>query len=81
MYWPLNSNFNDFFNIYNGIGVNNPTFVTPGYNGYGAALSVNATASQYVLVPIYKNMTYTSFTWEIWGYPTNLGISNNSSIS
>lgn len=73
MYWPLDSNYNDFYNVYNGIGVNSPTFITPGYNGYGAALSVSGNNSQYVLVSLYKNMTYTSFTWELWAYPISLG--------
>ena len=73
MFWPLDSTYTDLYNGYNGIGVNSPTFVSPGYNGYGSALSINASNSQYALVSIYKNMTYTSFTWEIWGFPTNLG--------
>lgn len=76
MYWPFDSTFNDFYNVYNGVGMNSPTFITPGYNGYGAALSINGTNSQYVLVARYKNMTYSSFTWEVWAYPLNLGKSN-----
>lgn len=53
--------------------MNSPTFVSPGYTGYGSALSLNGTNSQYVLVATYKNMTYISFTWEMWAYPINLG--------
>jgi hypothetical protein len=53
--------------------MNNATFVSPGYNGYGSTLSVNASNSQYVLVSKFLNMTYTSFTWEMWAYPTDLG--------
>jgi len=72
MYWTFDSTFNDFYNVYNGVGMNGATFVTPGYNGYGGALFINGTNSQYVLVAAYKNMTYSSFTWEVWGYPMNL---------
>jgi hypothetical protein len=72
MYWGFDSNYNDLYNVYNGVGVNSPGFVTPGYNGQGAALSINASNSQYVLVSTYKNMTATSFTWEMWAYPTSL---------
>lgn len=73
MYWTFDSHFNDFYNVYNGFGVNSPGFVSPGYNGYGSALALNGTNAQYVVVPTYKNMTYTSFTWQMWSYPINLG--------
>lgn len=73
MFWTLDSDFNDFYNVYNGIGVNSPAFVSPGYNGYGSALSLNGSSSQYARVSLYQNMTYTSFTWEMWAFPRNLG--------
>lgn len=60
------------YNVYNGAGVNGPSFVSPGYTGYGSALSLNASNGQYVLVPNYKDMTYKSFTWETWVYPLSL---------
>ena len=44
------------------------TYTLPGYNGQGAALALNGTGSQYVLVSKYKNMVCTSFTWEMWAY-------------
>jgi hypothetical protein len=78
MYWTFDSTFNDFYNVYNGVGMNGATFVTPRYNGYGGALFLNGTNSQYVLVAAYKNMTYSSFTWEVWGYPMNLGKINKN---
>ncbi len=53
--------------------MNGATFVTLGYTGYGGALSLNGTNSQYVLVSTYKNMTYTNFTRQTWGYSTNIG--------
>ena len=81
MFWALDNNYNDLYNVYNGVGVNSPAFVSPGYNGYGAALSLNATNSQYVLISNFKNMTFTSFTWEMWGFPTSLGMSSLSPSS
>ena len=52
--------------------MNGATFVSPGYTGYGSALFLNATGSQYMLVPNYEDMTYKSFTWETWAYPLDL---------
>jgi hypothetical protein len=73
IFWSFDSNYNDLYNVYNGVGMKNPSFISPGYNGYGSALSLNASQSQYVLVSTFLNMTYTSFTWEIWAYPMSLG--------
>lgn len=73
IFWSFDSNYDDLYNVYNGIGVNNCNFSSPGYTGYGSALSLNATYSQYVRVPTFLNMTYTSFTWELWAYPKSLG--------
>jgi hypothetical protein len=53
--------------------MNNASFFSPGYPGYGSALSLNASQSQYVLVTKFLNMTHTSFTWELWAYPMSLG--------
>ena len=61
------------YTVYNGIGRNGASFISPGYTGYGSALSLDGVNSQYVLVSNYKDMTYTSFTWETWAYPLNLG--------
>lgn len=60
----------DSSSIFNGVGVNNPGFYTPGIDGYGAALSINRASSQYVTVATYRNLTYTSFTVSLWFYWT-----------
>ncbi len=73
IFWSFDSNYDDLYNVYNGIGINNVSFVSPGYTGYGSALSLNASKSEYVLVSKFLNMTYTSFTWELWAYPMSLG--------
>jgi hypothetical protein len=62
----------DSLSIFNGVSVNYTTYTTPGINGYGSALSVNQTNGQYVNVPTYRNLSYTSFTVELWLYWTNL---------
>ncbi len=73
IFWSFDWNYDDLYNVYNGVGMNNCTFHSPGYTGYGSALSVHASNSQYVLVSQFLNMTYTRFTWEMWAYPTDLG--------
>ncbi|CAM4794649.1 unnamed protein product [Rotaria magnacalcarata] len=77
IFWSFDSNYNDLYNNYNGVGMNSPTFSSPGYTGYGSALSVSSASSQYVLVAAYKNMTYTSFTWELWVNPTTLSTTDS----
>ena len=72
IFWAFDSDPNDLYNVYNGVAMNGATFVSPGYTGYGSALSLNGTASEYVLVSNYKDMTYKGFTWEIWAYPLDL---------
>ncbi|CAF1225486.1 unnamed protein product [Adineta steineri] len=72
IFWSFDSNFDDLYNEYNGIGINGASFVSPGYTGYGSALFLNGTNSEYVLVSNYKDMTNTSLTWETWSYPINL---------
>jgi hypothetical protein len=73
IFWSFDSNYDDLYNVYNGVGINNCSFYSPGYTGYGSALSLNASILQYVLVSQFLNMTYTSFTWEMWAYPISLG--------
>lgn len=70
--WNFDSICSGVIDTYNGVLKNDTSFVSPGYNGYGSALSLDALRSQYVLVPRFLNMTYRSFTWEMWAYPTSL---------
>jgi hypothetical protein len=60
------------YNVYNGVGTNGATYISPGYTGYGSALSLDGNLSQYVLVANYKDMINTSLTWEMWAYPISL---------
>ncbi len=71
--WNFNGNTDDQYNIYNGIAVNTPSYATGYTNLTGTALSFNAAASQYVNISNpFLNLTYRSFTVEIWFYPTTL---------
>ena len=73
IFWSFDSNFNDMYNVYNGLSINGAAFVSPGYTGFGSALKLDSSLSQYVLVSNYKDMTFTSMTWEMWAYPVSLG--------
>jgi hypothetical protein len=72
-YWSLNNNTKDMYNNYNGVAMNGSTYVT-GYIGLsGKALSFTANLSQYVTVASpFFNLSYRSFTVEMWFYPTTL---------
>ncbi len=75
--WNFNNNTNDQYNIYNGIAVNAPTYATGYTNLTNTALKLNAPASQYVNISDpFLNLTYRSFTIEIWFYPTTLASSD-----
>ena len=71
---------NDLCNRFNAIGVNNPTYSLPGYNGAGACLQLNKTLRQSVTIasPPFLNMSYTSFTVEAWIYANTLSEGSNS---
>lgn len=67
--WTFDNTFNDQTGQFTGTGLNSPTF-TSGINGYGSAVVLNGASSQCVVVSPYLNMSYISFTWEFWIYPT-----------
>ena len=69
-FWSFDNTTSDSTSVFNGVGVNSPTFYTPGIDGYGSALSINRASSQYVNVTTYRNLSYTSFTVELWFYWT-----------
>ena len=67
--WTFDNTLDDLSGQFTGAGYNSPTFVS-GINGYGSALAVNGTVGQCAIVNPYLNMSYISFTWEFWVYPT-----------
>lgn len=66
--WSFDNNTLDSLSIFHGTPINHPTYQSPGINGYGFALSLNRTRNQYVNVTSYRNLTYTSFTVQMWFY-------------
>ena len=48
------------------------TFFSPGINGRGSALNTNQTGLRYMRISDYYNLTYTSFTVQMWFYATFL---------
>ena len=72
--WTFDNNLNDFYENYPGNGTNSPTYSSPGINGYGSCLYLNAANKQSITVnsPPFLNMAYTSFSWNGWIKPTTL---------
>ncbi|CAF4015699.1 unnamed protein product, partial [Adineta steineri] len=71
-FWPMENNALDIISGLDGIGVNSPTYVTPGITGTGYALKLIRDRQQYINIPTYKSFVSTSFTVEMWIYPTIL---------
>ncbi|CAF3821000.1 unnamed protein product, partial [Adineta steineri] len=72
-FWPMENNALDIISGLSGTGVNSPTYVTPGITGTGYALKLIRSSNQYINIPTYKSFASTSFTVEMWIYPTTLG--------
>ena len=72
--WTMESNLDDFYGNYLGVGINSPTFSFPSIHGYGRCLDLNAAASQSVAIysPPFINMAYTSFSLVLWVKATSL---------
>ncbi len=71
--WNFDNNTNDQYNNYNGIAANTPIYTTGYTDLSNTALSFSAGTSQYVkIADPFLNLTYRSFTVEIWFYPTTL---------
>ncbi|CAF4185956.1 unnamed protein product, partial [Adineta steineri] len=70
-FWPMENNAVDIISGLNGTGVNSPTYETPGITGTGYTLKLIRESRQYITIPTYKSFVNTSFTVEMWIYPTN----------
>ncbi|CAF4201269.1 unnamed protein product [Adineta steineri] len=68
----MENNAIDIISGLNGTGVRSPTYVTPGITGSGYALKLIRNSNQYIKIPTYKSFVNTSFTVEMWIYPTTL---------
>ena len=72
--WTFDGNLEDFYGNFPGTPNNAPAYSSPGINGYGTCLYLNASRSQSVTVyaPPFLNMAYTSFSLVAWVKPTTL---------
>lgn len=77
IFWSFDNTLQDLYNNFNGIGSNGPTYSSPGYNGAGTCLLLTQSSSQSASITSpFLNMSYTSFTLEVWAYPNSLYNSN-----
>ncbi|CAF4165438.1 unnamed protein product, partial [Adineta steineri] len=74
-FWKFDNNALDNISNLDGVGVNLPSYVTPGITGSGYALQLIRNNTQYVTITTYQNFSYVSFTVEMWIYPTLLNTS------
>ena len=73
IFWSFDNTLQDLYNIYNTVGTNGPTFSSPGYNGAGSCLQLSSSSAQSVSVASpFLNLTYKSFSLEVWAYPTTM---------
>lgn len=79
--WLFDGDFRDAQGILHGTGINNVSFVSPGISGHGSALATNQNGVQYVRISNYRNLTYTSFTVQMWFYATFLSSLDNGLFS
>jgi len=72
--WAFDGNLNDSYNNFPGTPSNAPTYSSPGINGYGKCLYLNASLNQSVTVrsPPFLNMAFTSFSLVAWVKATTL---------
>jgi len=72
--WPFDYSLQDLYNNFIAVGVNGPTYSSPGITGYGPCLYLTGASSQAAVVttPPFLNMAYTSFSLLAWVYATTL---------
>ncbi|CAF3853439.1 unnamed protein product, partial [Adineta steineri] len=74
-YWAMENNAADSISNLSGTTVSSPTFYPQGING-GYTLRLIRSSSQYITIPTYQSFVSTSFTVEMWIYPTSLSTGN-----
>src|SRR5271157_271718 len=81
-FWSFDDNLNDKYSTYTGIPINNVSYYSPGITGYGSALCFNASRNQSVLIAstINLNISFQSFTFELWIYPFTLSSGDRGMI-
>ncbi|CAF4320572.1 unnamed protein product, partial [Adineta steineri] len=67
----MENNVTDSISNLSGTAVNSPTYTSGGVNG-GYTLKLVHSSNQYITIPTYQSFVSTSFTLEMWIYPTTL---------
>ncbi|CAF1463994.1 unnamed protein product [Adineta steineri] len=67
----MENNAIDIISGLNGKAINSPTYITPGITS-GYALKLIRNSNQYITIPTFISFVNTSFTVEMWIYPTTL---------
>ncbi|CAF4243469.1 unnamed protein product, partial [Adineta steineri] len=75
-YWAMENNVADSISNLSGTTINSPTFYAQGING-GYALKLIRSSNQYITIPTYQSFVSTSFTVEMWMYPTSFSSGNS----
>lgn len=66
----------DYYGNYNATPLNNPQYISSGYNGRGAAIQLLSNQSQYLTIANQTSFYKRSFTVEAWIYPFQIFISS-----
>ena len=74
IFWNFDNTLQDLYNNFNGYGLNNPNFSSPGYNGAGSCIQLIKSQNQSITIssPPFLNMANTSFTIQAWINPQSL---------
>ena len=76
--YKFDNNSKDYFGNYDATPVNNPQYVSPGYDGRGSAIRLRQNLSQCLNISKYMNFYQRSLTVEAWIYPLNIYIHSGS---
>ena len=76
--YTFDDNSKDYFGNYDATPVNNPQYVSPGYDGRGSAIRLRQNLSQCLNISKYMNFYQRSLTVEAWIYPLNIYIHSGS---
>jgi len=70
----------DYFGNYNANPLNNPGFVSPGYNGRGSAVELFRNRSQCFSIANHMDFHNKSLTMEAWVYPSISTIAGSDAV-
>jgi hypothetical protein len=79
LFWGFENTLPDLYNRFNAIGINRPTFNSPGANGAGSCLRLTSVSQQSVRMNSLRvlNMTFRSFSFELWIYANSFKAINS----